>query len=102
MHRFDTAGQGSALKAGTRPGGNSANGNAVMYDTGKILACGGSEAFAEQDYPATTEASIISINEPNTQPQVSSSYFRVWCRRFGMKPINDDWARGCQPWVILV
>jgi hypothetical protein len=73
MHWFDTAGEGSALIAGTRPGGNSANGNAVMFDAGKILTCGGSESFAKPQFPATTEASLIKIGAPNTQVQVSYS-----------------------------
>jgi hypothetical protein len=54
MHWFNTGSKGKTLNAGKRPGGNSANGNAVMFDTGKILTCGGSEAFAKESYPATT------------------------------------------------
>lgn len=70
MHWFSTDGEGSALIAGTRPGGNSANGNCVMYDTGKILAAGGSEAFAKPQFPCTTEASLITIGAANTQATV--------------------------------
>jgi hypothetical protein len=73
MHWFDTAGEGAALIAGTRPGGNSANGNSVMFDAGKILACGGSESFAKPEFPSTTEASLIVIGKPNTQVQVCHS-----------------------------
>jgi galactose oxidase len=67
MHWFSTEGGGSGYTAGTRPGGNSANGNAVMFDAGKILTCGGSEAFAKEEYPATKEASIITIFKENAQ-----------------------------------
>ena len=70
MFWFSTDGEGSALTAGTRPGGNIANGNSVMYDTGKILNCGGSESFAWEEYPATDAASLITINEANTQASV--------------------------------
>lgn len=89
MHWFDTAGEGSALRAGTRPGGNSANGNAVMFDTGKILACGGSEAFAKPQFPSTTEASLITIGKANTQAQVSGSLIHA-CEilRPPMNPAN--------------
>ena len=42
-----------------------------MFDTGKILTCGGSEAFAKPQFPSTTEASLITIGKANTQVQVS-------------------------------
>jgi galactose oxidase len=70
MFWFSTDGEGSALVAGTRPGGDIANGNSVMFDKGKIMNCGGSEAFAIADYPATTFASLITINEVNVQVTV--------------------------------
>ena len=49
--------------AGTRPGGNSHNGNAIMFDEGKILAFGGSEAFARPRFPARTDTSLIEIDK---------------------------------------
>lgn len=60
------------MTAGTRPGGNIANGNSVMFDTGKILNCGGSEAFAMEEYPATNAATLITITAANVQPQVKT------------------------------
>lgn len=71
MHWFSTQGEGSALKAGTRPGNDSANGSAVMFDNGKILTCGGAESFAKPEYPSSTQASLLTIGAANTQPQVN-------------------------------
>lgn len=70
MFWFSTDGAGSALIAGERPGGNIANGNSVMYDKGKILNCGGSEAFAMEAYPATDKAELITISVANTAVEV--------------------------------
>jgi hypothetical protein len=67
MFWFSTDGDGSALIAGERPGGNIANGNSVMFAKGKILNCGGSESFAKEEYPATDFASLISIDGINLQ-----------------------------------
>lgn len=53
-------------------GGNIANANSVMYAKGKILNCGGSEAFALEEYPATNEAEVITIDKPNVQVNVRS------------------------------
>lgn len=71
MHWFKTTGEGSVKSAGTRPGGNSANGNAVMLDAGKILAFGGSEAFAKADYPARNDCSLIELGKVNKKPRVA-------------------------------
>lgn len=49
-----------------------ANGNSVMFDKGKILNCGGSEAFALPEYPGTNFASLITISTPNTPAQVKT------------------------------
>jgi galactose oxidase len=68
MHWFGTTGKGSVKKAGTRPGGNAANGNAVMFDTGKILTCGGSEAYSIQTFPATTVRSAHACTACTTLP----------------------------------
>lgn len=43
-----------------------------MYDAGKILNCGGSEAFALEAYPATNFASLITITTPNVPAQVKT------------------------------
>lgn len=70
---FGTTGSSGATSvAGTRPGGNIANGNSVMFDAGKILNCGGSEAFALEAYPATDFATLITITTPNQPAQVKT------------------------------
>lgn len=61
MHWFDTAGNGSVTAAGNRGSDSDAmNGNAVMYDIGKILAVGGAPSY--QDSNATSNATLININ----------------------------------------
>ncbi|MFC5056161.1 discoidin domain-containing protein [Saccharothrix xinjiangensis] len=60
MNWISTTGAGSVTDAGVR--GDSAdamNGNAVMYDVGKILTLGGATAY--QDVDATTRAHSIDI-----------------------------------------
>lgn len=55
MHWFDTQGSGSITDAGTRGDSPSAmNGNAVMYDVGKILTLGGAQDYG-QGQPDQTE-----------------------------------------------
>ena len=61
MHWVSTDGPGSVTDAGPR--GDSAdamNGNAVMYDVGKILTVGGAPAYENSD--ATNRASTIDIS----------------------------------------
>ncbi|WP_345813111.1 RICIN domain-containing protein [Paraburkholderia sp. PREW-6R] len=61
MHWFDTAGNGSVTAAGNRGTDNDAmNGNAVMYDVGKILAVGGAPSYDSSN--ATSDATLIDIS----------------------------------------
>lgn len=46
MNWFTVGGQGGRRSGGSRPGGDMMNGNAVMYDSGKILTCGGALLLA--------------------------------------------------------
>ncbi|MEU0880962.1 discoidin domain-containing protein [Lentzea sp. NPDC005914] len=60
MHWIDTAGQGKVTDAGTRGDSQDAmNGNAVMYDIGKILTVGGAPAYEKAD--ATKAAYTVDI-----------------------------------------
>jgi galactose oxidase len=67
MHWFTTSGDGSVRDAGRRPGGDQMNGNAVMYDTGKILTVGGGPAYNAESASsldagaATAAASVITL-----------------------------------------
>jgi galactose oxidase len=58
MHWVDTAGAGKVTDAGVR-GDDAMNGNAVMYDIGKILTLGGAPAYENAD--ATKAAYTIDI-----------------------------------------
>ena len=65
MNWFTTDGDGGRRAAGERPGGDQMCGNAVMYHTGKILACGGGPAY--EDRPATDAASVLEIQGKNVK-----------------------------------
>ncbi|RLK58325.1 galactose oxidase [Actinokineospora cianjurensis] len=61
MHWITTTGNGSVVNAGLRGDSQDAmNGNAVLYDVGKILTVGGATAY--QDADATTRAYTVDIN----------------------------------------
>ncbi|GIJ44350.1 hypothetical protein Val02_12360 [Virgisporangium aliadipatigenens] len=60
MNWYGTTGTGSTWPAGQRGTDNDAmNGNAVMYDTGKILTLGGSPAY--QESAASARAHVLTI-----------------------------------------
>jgi galactose oxidase len=60
MNWFDTTGSGATTPAGLRgQDGDAMNGDAVMYDAGKILTIGGAPNY--QDNEATTNANVITI-----------------------------------------
>ena len=62
MHWFDTSGDGSHTRAGTRGDDESArSGTTVMYDAGKLLKVGGSTSYSSGD-PASGSTYIIDIN----------------------------------------
>jgi hypothetical protein len=61
MHWFTTSGDGSVRDAGRRGGGDQMNGNAVMYDAGKILTAGGAPAY-DADYAATLEQALATAS----------------------------------------
>ena len=63
MNWLFMGGNGNSASAGTRPGDDSANGNAVMYDArnGKILTIGGSSAFSQPEFPGTGDTVIITL-----------------------------------------
>ena len=68
MHWIDTNGSGAIVDAGPR--GDDAfaiNGNAVVYDTGKILKLGGAPSY-NGSLPATGNAYVIDISGGPTAP----------------------------------
>jgi len=67
MHWFTTAGSGTTAAAGTRADDTDAmNGNAVLYDVGKIFTDGGATAYKNVD--ATANAFTIDITGGPTRP----------------------------------
>lgn len=69
MHWIDTAGDGAVTSAGVRADGDAMNGNAVMYDVGRILMVGG--ALSYEGTPATNKASLIDIRNGVTVRSVA-------------------------------
>ena len=62
MHWLNPAGSGSVRSAGTRGADADAmNGNAVMYDAGKILTTGGAPDYVNS--PATAASHVIDLNK---------------------------------------
>ena len=71
MHWFDMNGDGSFSEAGSRAGNqDSMCGNAVMYDAiaGEILTVGGSVDYSGT--PGSTAAHVITIDDPDSTPEV--------------------------------
>jgi hypothetical protein len=70
MNWIDTNGSGSIVSAGSRgDDAYSMNGNAVMYDVGRILKIGGAPAYEKTD--ATNSAYVIDINAGVSVRQVA-------------------------------
>jgi galactose oxidase len=66
MNWYGTSGDGSTTSAGARGDApDQMNGNAVMYDTGKVLALGGSPSY--QNSSATANAYVLTINGVNNE-----------------------------------
>jgi galactose oxidase len=67
MHWISTSGSGSIVSAGNRgDDAYSMNGNAVMYDIGKILKTGGAPAYSSA--PATAATYLIDVNAAVADP----------------------------------
>ena len=65
MHWINTNGNGSFQRAGRRGDDRDAmNGNAVMYDIGRILTLGGSTSYSRRD-PASNRSYTIDIRDGN-------------------------------------
>ncbi len=61
MNWYSTTGTGAVESAGTRgDDGDAMNGNAVMYDAGKILTIGGAPSYVGT--PATASAHVVTID----------------------------------------
>ena len=90
MHWFDTAGAGSVANAGKRADSADAmNGNAVLYDVGKILTVGGSPDY--DGTPATDRAYTIDISGgPSVRPVVTRTGNLHFARGFANSVVLPD------------
>lgn len=76
MHWISVEGEGWTNEAGLRGNDNSMNGNAVMYDIGKILCLGGAPDY-EQAAQSNSDAIVIDINDGSSVrvQQVESMHY---------------------------
>ena len=90
MNWITTTGTGSITAAGNRgDGADAMNGNAVMYDVGKILALGGSTAY--QYAQASHGAYVIDISAGRGQaPTVTRVSDMAYSRAFGNSVVLPD------------
>ncbi|HUS26361.1 MAG TPA: discoidin domain-containing protein [Nevskiaceae bacterium] len=96
MNWITTAGNGSITGAGNRGDSPDAmNGNAVMYDAGKILTVGGATVY--QDYPpvtnsqATRRAYVVDISHGPSQPVITTRVSDMaYARSFGNSVVLPD------------
>ncbi|GFF60484.1 galactose oxidase [Aspergillus udagawae] len=92
MHWYSAEGQGSVTDAGQRSTDyDQMCGNAVMFDAakGKILTFGGSPNY--EDSTATTNATLITISDPNTMPDaVKAGGDMLYSRTFHTSVVLPD------------
>ena len=91
MNWYGTDGDGSQTGAGNRAGdGDSMCGIAAMYDAanGKILTAGGSPSY--QDSDGSSNAHIITLGDPNTNPTVEAIGNMAYQRAFHNSVILPD------------
>jgi galactose oxidase len=96
MNWITTSGSGTITGAGNRDdSGDAMNGNAVMYDVGKILAVGGATAYQDAgtttNTQATSHAYTLDINGGPTRPVSSSRTSNMaYARAFGNSVVLPD------------
>jgi galactose oxidase len=100
MNWFNTNGDGSILFAGFRGNdGDSMNGNAVLYDIGKILKVGGAPNYNRSS--ATTRAYVIDLSNGVTTSQVTSmAYARSYANGVVL-PNGEVLVFGGQSYALL-
>ena len=96
MNWITTSGNGTITGAGNRSDSNDAmNGNAVMYDVGKILAVGGATAYQDAgtatNTQATNHAYTLDISGGPTRPVLSARTSNMaYARAFGNSVVLPD------------
>ncbi|HET9646431.1 MAG TPA: RICIN domain-containing protein [Burkholderiaceae bacterium] len=87
MHWFDTAGIGAVTAAGNRgTDGDAMNGNAIMFDIGRILTVGGAPNYENSD--ATSNAHLIDIS--GSTPTVTKLPSMAYARAFSNSVVLPD------------
>ncbi|KAF2824088.1 galactose oxidase [Ophiobolus disseminans] len=91
MNWYDTVGSGTTTGAGNRlDDGHAMNGNAIMYDApaGKILTAGGAQNYEDSD--ARTNAYVITLGAPKTNPTVAKTQSMTYARGFANGVVLPD------------
>lgn len=91
MNWYTTAGAGTVTSAGNRGNdGDAMNGIAVLYDAvnGKILSAGGAANYQADD--ARTNANVITIGAPGTNPTVTQTASMGLARGFANSVVLPD------------
>jgi hypothetical protein len=99
MNWFTTAGAGGRRVGGTRPGGDQMNGNAVMYDAGKILTLGGAAAYELSDGKAVASVITLSGKTASAVATGSMAFVRAFCTSVAM-PDGKVLTIGGQPYPV--
>ena len=100
MHWITTTGAGSITSAGNRGNaGDQMNGNAVLYDVGKILTVGGAPSY--QDSNATATANVVDISTGAAQVKSTSSmkYARAFANSVAL-PTGQVFTVGGQSYAV--
>lgn len=90
MHWVDTSGSGAVRAAGLRGNdGDAMNGNAVMYETGKILTMGGAPSYDKAT--PTANAFVVDISGgPSATPKVTRTGSMAYARTFANSVVLPD------------
>ncbi|QET05618.1 MULTISPECIES: RICIN domain-containing protein [Cupriavidus] len=79
MNWIDTAGNGGVTPAGTRAAdGDAMNGNAVLYDIGRIFTVGGAPDYENSNATANAHVIDIRTTTPTVRKVASMSYARAF------------------------
>ncbi|CAG2146526.1 RICIN domain-containing protein [Cupriavidus plantarum] len=79
MNWIDTAGNGGVTSAGTRAAdGDAMNGNAVLYDIGRIFTVGGAPDYENSNATANAHVIDIRTTTPTVRKVASMAYARAF------------------------
>ena len=100
MHWITTTGAGSITSAGTRgTAGDQMNGNAVLYDVGKILTVGGAPSYQDSNAKATANTIDISTGTAQVKSTSSMKYPRAFANSVAL-PTGQVFTVGGESYAV--